>query len=250
MADNGKELEAFKPGSLATTEAKQYGVDLAPEDQVMPRLTLLQPTSDHEGAGKFYFSLTGELFDKVDCVVFSNARGRVMFDPDVSKRISVCGSDDRAVPSARFENPKASECVKCSFSNRNYVEKVIIGGRERDMFCSETQTLRAMFIDSLMPFLFVGRRSSIMPVNEFLSIMQYETVKNRKPMCCFPISMTSKQGKGVNKFFVPVITRLPMIEREEFMTMMNKFKDYDVNKTYEQEEKMGKVVADDEGTPF
>jgi hypothetical protein len=219
--ENGKDIVEQKFQAPSTsTEAKQYGVDLAPEDQVMPRLALLQPTSDHEGAGKFYFSLTGETFDKVECVIFSNARGRVMFDPDISKRVSICGSDDRLIPSDRFEKPKSNDCMKCSFSNRNYTEKVIVGNKEIDMYCSETMTLRAMFVDSLMPFLFVGRRSSIFAVNEFLSVMQFETVKHRKPLCCFPIRMTTKLGKGANKYWVPVIERLPMIEREEFVAMM------------------------------
>ena len=250
MAENSnKELA---PMNLPTRiDAQQWGITMEPEDVVMPRLSLLQPTSEHEGAGKFLFTLTGELFDKIECVVFSNARGRVMFDPDQSKRMSICGSDGRIEPLPRYENPPARECIKCPFSNRNYAEKVIVGGKEVNKFCSETQTLRAMFVDSLFPFIFVGRRSSILPVNNWLSIMQFETVKNKKPLVFFPIRITSKLGKGANKYFVPVIEQLGMIEREEFIAMMNKYGNYDINKTYEAEEKMGKgVPSDEDGVPF
>ena len=231
-------------------DSSQFGVNMGEEDLVMPRLVLLQPTSKIEGAGKFYFSLTGEKFDTVDCVVFSNARGRVMFDPDMTKEQSICGSDDRITPSARFEKPMADKCMSCSYSNRNYKTKEIVGGRELDKYCQETQTLKCMFIDNLFPFLFVGRRTSLMPVNEWLSLMQFETAKNQKPLCCFPIRLHSNLiNKNMRKYYVPSIERLGMIERDEFLAMMNKYANYDVSKTYEAEEKAGAEVEGDT-TPF
>lgn len=250
MAD--KELATRDIQLPKAIDSSQYGVNLGEEDQVMPRLILLQPTSKIEGAGKFYLSLTGELFETVECVVFSNARGRVMFDPDMTAERSICGSDDRIVPSLRYEKPQADRCANCSYSNRNYKTQVMVGGRQVDQYCSETQTLRCMFVDSLYPFLFVGRRTSLMPVNEFLSIQQFECAKHQKPLCCFPIRLHSALvSKNMRKYYIPRIERLGMIEREEFIAMMNKYANYDVNKTYEAEEKVGaEIEGVPEETPF
>lgn len=220
-----------------SVDAKQYGVDMQEEDLVMPRLQLVQPTSQREGAGKFYFSLTGELFEQVECVVFSNQRGRVMFDPDMTKQETLCGSGDRIVPSDRYQPPQAERCVECKFSKRGYQEEILISGRKVMKFCSETQALKCMFVDSLFPFIFVGRRTSLQPVNEFLSYMQYECVKTKSPLCCFPIRITSELVQKANqKYYIPKIEKLGHIEKSEFITMMNKYADHDVEKSFAAEE--------------
>lgn len=249
--ENGKEVvvRENKLPQPQPIDARQYGVDLGEEDLVMPRLQLVQPTSQREGAGKFYFSLTGELLDSVECVVFSNQRGRVMFDPDISKQQTICGSSDRLVPATRFEAPQAPKCVECKFSKQGYREEIIVSGAKKMMYCSTTQSLKCMFIDSLMPFIFVGRRTSIQAVNEFLSYMQYECAKDKLPLCCYPIKITSTLvSKAIGKFYVPKIERLGKIEKEEFVTMMNKYSSYDVDKTFEAEDKQG--GANKEEVPF
>ena len=254
MAENNKELVEHNGNQLpsAVLDSKQYGIDMGEEDLVMPRLVLVQPTSKIEGAGKFYYTLTQELLDEVECVVFSNVRGRVMFDPDLSKQMSICGSNDRSIPSPRFEEPKAKACIECDYHRREYFEEVVIGGKKVKQMCQETQTIKAMFVDSLMPFLFVGRKTSLMPINTFLSEMQFECAKNKRGLHCFPIKITSKMISKVNqKYYIPVITKLGMIEKAEFNNMMQKYSNYDVDKTYAAEENTGnKPVVDEEGTPF
>jgi len=241
---NGKGNDLSLPSGI---DATKYGVDMGEEDIIVPRLSLLQPTSKIEGAGKFYFTLTKELFDTIDMVVFSNQRGRVMFDPDMSKQETICGSSNRSEPSPRFDPPQAPTCVECKFSKRGYSEEVLVSGRTVNKYCSETNALRCMFVDTLFPFIFVGRRTSLQPINEFLSYMQYECVKNKRPLCCFPVRMTSKMVTKPNqKYYVPVLERRGMIEKEEFMVMMNKYATYDVEKTFEEEAKGG----NDEDAPF
>jgi len=250
--ENGKEVAQYNSNVPVGIDSKKYGIDLGEEDQVMPRLVLVQPTSKMEGAGKFHYTLTGELFDEVECVIFNNVRGRVMFDPDLSKMMSICGSNDRLIPSDRFEDPKAPRCIECNYHRRGYFEEVIVGKEKVKQICQETQTLRAIFVDTLMPFLFVGRRSSLLPINTWLSEMQFECAKNQRGLHCFPIKLTSMvPTKASNKYYVPVITKQGMIEKEEFNTMMQKYANYDVDKTYKAEETTGSPERmDEEGIPF
>lgn len=253
MAESNKEL-ALKDNQFLspTSGGKEYGIDLGEEDFIMPRLILLQPTSDEDGAGKFYLGLTGEKFDSLDVVFFSNSRGRVMFDPDMSKGISICGSDNRVTPSARYESPKSDKCVDCKFSKRDYYEEIVVGKDKVREFCSETQILKGMIIDTLTPFIFSARRTALLPINMFLSGVLFDAKKFNKPLCCFPVKLSSDiPKKAKTKYYVPVIERLGMIEREEFLAMMKKYESYDINKTFEQEEeKINKDVPDSDDIPF
>lgn len=252
MSDS-KELATQNAALPTTLDAREYGINLGEEDLPIPRVQLVQPTSAIDGAGKFFYSLTKELFTSIECVVFSNARGRVMFDPDMSKQATICGSNDRVIPSPRFETPMAKSCVDCNYHKRDYFEKIIVSGKEVKQMCQETQALRAMFVDNLMPFLFVARRTALYPINEFLAVMQFETIKHKKPLCCFPIRITSKLVTKPNqKFYVPVIDRLGMIDRDEFRKMMDKYKDYNPDKTFEAEETTtnNPITGDGEDVPF
>src|SRR4051812_5450024 len=98
--------EAIQPKSeLPTRPTKGAGMEsLGPEDLIIPRLTLVQPTSQIEGAeaGKFYMNLTGEQFDEVQVVFLKVIKGRVYFVEDANERKPLCGSPDRIKPSYRF----------------------------------------------------------------------------------------------------------------------------------------------------
>jgi hypothetical protein len=72
--------------SVATSGA---GMEvLGPEDLIIPRLTLVQPTSQIDGVqpGKFYMNLTAEEFDQVEAVFLRVTKGRVYFADDVIER--------------------------------------------------------------------------------------------------------------------------------------------------------------------
>ena len=251
MAENGKDLEVRKPGLMQPRDTKSYGIDLREEDLIVPRLILLQPTSQIDGAGKFYYGLNGQLYDKVTAVFFSNERGRIMFHPDISKMESLCGSNDRIVPSPRFENPMAPRCVECPYSKRQYYTEVMVGNNKKKQECSETQALKGIFVDDLMPFWFVGRKTSLFPINQFLTAASFDAMKYKKPLYCFPVEMTTKEIlKPGQKYYIPVIKQLGMLEKEEFARMMDKYASANLDDTLKQEETAGTKRADDEEVPF
>jgi hypothetical protein len=240
----------FKPPSI--TADKSSGVDIGDEDQVVPRLVLVQPTSQIDGAGKFHLSLNGKLFDSVDCIFVQSQRGRIMFDPDMSKQESICGSDDRIVPAPRFEFPIATECVNCTFSKKFYSEEVMIpGGRKAKQECQMTMIIKAMFIDTLIPFIYTARKTSLFPINSFLTEVLYEYKMTGRPLYCYPVTLKSKLiTKANQKYYIPVIERKGTIEKEEFARMVEKITKMDVNAAFEAD-KVNKPVSDlGEDTPF
>ena len=87
--------EATHPqGGLPTNSLKGAGLEaLGPEDLIIPRLVLVQPTSQIDGveAGKFYMNLTGEEFTEVQAVFLRVTKGRVNFGEDTNERKPICG---------------------------------------------------------------------------------------------------------------------------------------------------------------
>src|SRR5215468_9511966 len=109
-------------GTVPSVTMRGAGMEvLGPEDLIIPRLSLVQPTSQIDGveAGKFYMNLTGEEFDQVEAVFLKVTKGRVYFADDAVERKPVCGSSDRIKPSPRFEPPAAPTCKECIFSRWN-----------------------------------------------------------------------------------------------------------------------------------
>lgn len=228
-------------------DAKNYGIDLGEEDLVMPRLTLIQPTSEQEGAGKYFLSGLNKTFDEVDVIFFNNTRGRIMFDPDRSKNMAVCGSLDRVIPDSRFENPLATKCIDCKFSNRNHIEEVLVGKNKEKQYCSETMILKGIIVDLVMPFTFTAKRTALRPVNEFLTGAFFDCRLKNKKLHNFAVKLKAEvPPKAVTKYFVPIIERIGILENSEFEAMIQKYSNYDVGKTFED----GPTATSDEPTPF
>ena len=257
MAEESKEVQTYNqlPSKI---NAKQFGIDIDEDDIPVPRLKLIQPTSKLDGAGKYAYSLNNKILDKVECVFLSNTRGRVMFDIDITKP-PVCGSNDRVIPSPRFEKPMADRCINCRFNTDFYKEvardasgtPILRSGKELYHQCDKNFVIKGIFIDTLMPFIFVVARTGLAPITSFLAAMQYECAKNQKPLCCFPLTLTSMvPSNATNKYYVPVVTPMGMIEKEEFITMMNKYSQYDVDKTFKAEEEAGESAEPSDGIPF
>src|SRR5713101_2856288 len=107
------------PAGLPTVSPRGVGLEvLGPEDLIIPRLVLVQATSQIEGvmAGKFYLNLTGDQFDEVQAVFLKVLKGRVYFAEDANERKPLCGSPDRSKPSPRYEHPVAPTCGECAYA--------------------------------------------------------------------------------------------------------------------------------------
>src|SRR5438034_661903 len=156
--------EAPQPqGGLPTNSLKGAGLEaLGPEDLIIPRLVLVQPTSQIDGveAGKFYMNLTGEEFTEVQAVFLRVTKGRVNFGEDTNERKPLCGSPDRIKPSPRFNPPLAPTCGECAYSRWN-------GNEPPD--CNETYNLLGVTVDTGLPFWWSVKSTAIAPSKRFLS---------------------------------------------------------------------------------
>src|SRR6266571_5996231 len=155
--------EATHPqGWLPTNSLKGAGLEaLGPEDLIIPRLVLVQPTSQIDGveAGKFYMNLAGEQFDEVQAVFLKVTKGRVNFGEDANERKPICGSSDRIRPSHRFEHPIAPTCGECTHSRWN-------GNEPPD--CNETYNLLGVMVDTGLPFWWSGKTTAIASTKRFV----------------------------------------------------------------------------------
>lgn len=114
--NNKQSQEATQPAAgLPAVSPKGAGLEsLGPEDLIIPRLTLVQPTSQIDGveAGKFFMNISSEQFDEVQVVFLKVTKGRVYFAEDANERKPLCGSPDRIKPSNGFGQPRVAtrEC--------------------------------------------------------------------------------------------------------------------------------------------
>ena len=166
MAKKTKEQtsKATQPQSgLPVPSTRGAGMEcLGPEDLIIPRLTLVQPTSqiDSVEAGKFFLNLTGEQFDEVQVVFLKVTKGRVYFAEDANERKPLCGSPNRIKPSHRFEHPIAPTCGECPYSPWNKQEPPV---------CNETYNLLGIMVDGGLPFWWSVKSTAIAPTKRLLS---------------------------------------------------------------------------------
>jgi len=244
MARNKKTETQEAPnsnGAVTTVAMSGVGMEvLGPEDLIIPRLTLVQPTSQIDGVqpGKFYMNLTGEEFDQVEAVFLKVTKGRVYFADDAVERKPACGSSDRIKPSPRFESPAAPTCKECLFSRWN--------GKEPP-FCNESYSLLGVIIESGFPFWWSVKSTAIAPTKRFLSAI---ALRARMGKNLFDARATIKSqlitlpGK---KYHVPVYILTWLKDSSAYRDLYNHYAHEEVERTFMAEETTNGDGADREG---
>jgi hypothetical protein len=184
------------PGLPMVTASGKGLEALGPEDLIIPRLTLVQPTSQIENveAGKFYMNLTSQTFDEVEAVFLKVTKGRIYFADDDNKK-PACGSSDRINPSPRFDQPMAHSCSECLYSHWN--------GKEPP-FCHESYNLLGVMVQTGLPFWWSVKSTAIAPTKRFVSAI---ALRSRMGKSLFDAKTTIKSqlvalpGK---KYHIPV----------------------------------------------
>ena len=250
--ENGNDIILGSSFSL-TNYKSESGIQLGAEDIIMPRLSLIQNTNqdsrNNKDAGTYYFQLTNEVFETVNVILFKNTLGRIMFDPDRAKAMAICGSNDRIDPSNRFEKPQADHCNQCRFSRPRYVEQVDIGsGVMKPKACDETIPVIGCFEDSMMPFQFTAKRTAATVMREFLSAISFQvnlanvSRKIKKlPLISlhnYVVGLSSKLvTKKGNSYYIPQMKIVKKVEDESFNAIFEGIKNYDFDRTFENEVK-------------
>jgi hypothetical protein len=227
-------------GTVPTVTMSGAGMEvLGPEDLIIPRLTLVQPTSQIDGveAGKFYMNLTAEQFDQVEAVFLKVTKGRVYFADDAIERKPVCGSSDRIKPSPRFETPASPTCKECLFSRWN--------GKEPP-FCNESYNLLGVMVETELPFWWSVKSTAIAPTKRFVSAI---ALRARMGKNLFDAKATIKSqlvtlpGK---KYHVPVYILTWLKDSSAYRDLYNHYAHEEVERTFMAEEATNGDGADRE----
>jgi len=174
------------------------------DDIVIPRMTIVQPTSEEGTPGTFRFNLTGDEYIVMKVVFLKASKGRVLFDNDDLTAGPRCGSNDRIRPSDHFESPIAEACAECPLSqwdNRTPPE------------CNETYTLLGLDSETLIPFFFQVKSTAIRPAKMFLSAVALKGRKLKAALCDFEVTLKLKEVKGEKgKYYVPIFFQPTYLE--------------------------------------
>jgi hypothetical protein len=209
-------------------------------DLMIPRWKAVQPTSRIEGAqeGRFYNSLTGELREKLENIVFlTRSNGRVLFPKDDFSGVRLCWSNDGMKPAADSvllqtgDQPKSHAClvrnngdkkVVCPFAQWQKTEK---GNTVPE--CHETISFLGLDMQSLTPFFMIFHGTGIPPVKNFISSVYLKkkqaTMHSQElHLRDFKVTLSLKlEMNDKGKFYYPVFEKIEAITTETDRTVLN-----------------------------
>ena len=180
--------------------------DLDKDDLIIPKLKIVQPTSEEGTAGTFRLNL-GDEFKELRVVFLRFSKGRVMFSKNL-KEGALCGSSDRIHPHPFFENPMSDSCASCPYGAWD--------GRKPSE-CNESYTLLGVDVETRIPFFFQTRSTAIRPTKLFLSGIAFRAQKLKADMWNFEVTLRLKEvvnDKG--KFYVPVFDKLTYLKESPY----------------------------------
>ena len=202
-------------------------------DLMIPRWKTVQPTSRIEGAkeGCFYNSLTGELREKLENIVFlTRQNGRVLFPKDDFSGVRRCWSNNGVNPAAdsvfmqTSEKPKSHICVSgnngdrkivCPFAEWRKTEK---GNTAPE--CRETISFLGLDMQTLTPFFMIFHGTGIPPVKNFISSVYLKkkqaTMQGKElHLRDFRLVLSLKlQMNDRGKFYIPVFEKTEEVVNE------------------------------------
>jgi len=221
---------AEKKAGLPSTHVAGAGMEsLTSEDLIIPRLVLVQPTSqiDGVGPGKFYLNLTGEEFEQVDAVFLRVTKGRVYFAKESLEQKPLCGSPDRIKPSPRYEEPMAESCAECPYAQ---------WFKKEPPACNETYNLLGVMVESGLPFWWSVKSSAMSPTKRYLSAIALRA-RQGKNLYDVQATMTSqlvtKPGK---KYHVPAYALTWLKDSSPYQALYEQYAHEEIDRTFQAEE--------------
>jgi hypothetical protein len=229
------------PAGLPTVSPHGVGLEvLGPEDLIIPRLVLVQPTSQIDGveAGKFYLNLTGDQFDEVQAVFLKVLKGRVYFAEDANERRPLCGSPDRIKPSPRYEHPVAPTCGECAYS--------LWRGKEPPV-CHETYHLLGMMVESGLPFWWSVKSTAIAPTKRFLSAIALRARMGKNLFDAQVMMRSQLVAQPGKKYHIPVCTVSWLKDSSLYRELYEQYAHEEIERTFQAEEATQEDGGDRQG---
>ena len=213
------------------------------EAWVIPRIKIVQPTSQEGTAGMLRMNLTGDEFERLDILVIKAVQGRVYWNPeDNAEEDLLCRSYNFLEPDESIDNPPSPICGK--FINgkggkqifKQVCSKSIWGPSGERPECDETYSLLCISKDDLLPFWVTLSGTSLKPVKRYLSAMALRRV----PLWQYFTTLATKEQKGnKGKYYVAdFLSPKPITQEmeEDVVGLVMSLKDADIKRTFEEEE--------------
>lgn len=203
------------------------------EDFVVPRLVVVQPTSNLDAdKGVFFSKLLNLEIPELRCRVLRLAKGRIMFDTDDLSNPPVCRSNDRIKPSPAVEDPQAEFCAKCPQREWRQNES-----GDNVQPCQETYNL--MVLQDGIPYWLSMKGSAISPTKAFITAigLKCKTLKGNPRDFEVTVKLEERTKKG-RTYFVPSFGSYEHSPSPEADEMFVAFAKEDIERTYQKEQEM------------
>lgn len=236
--NNGKKAAVAIAPPAAATLAPPVGLEnLYEDDLVIPRVTIVQPTSREGTPGRLRMNLTGEERESIDLVVLRVQRGRVMWSPTLGED-PVCRSNDGLVPSG--ENPQSDRC--CVVAGRHlrpvcpaatWRPKPGNGGHLEPPACRDTYTVIALDLANESPFMMALHGSGLRAVRVL------RTVLLQRRLHLYDAAATlrlRKQTNGRGSYYVPEFVDIRNVDPAgRYREQYEQFAGYEPEGTFDAE---------------
>lgn len=220
-----------------------------PGDFVVPRRTMVQPTSK-QGTQGYFMSMLDVEDEKISVrgYLIKADRGRVMFpkrdDSEVEDTSQpLCGSDNGLVPANRFEEPYSETCVLRTGTRETPVCQYSAWGADKTPPpCATTWSMLIFDMEDGLPFWITFSKTSWNPATTFLStlIAKMEQSKRAATCCCAFTMSAELQVNQKGKYFTVKFAKFSTLGSDEFEDAMVQFQKYsgeEIDKTLEEEDR-------------
>ena len=232
--NNAETTEVTVAGTQAVAayqEPFETGLDIDPNDMVIPRIYITQPMSvdvKPENVGKFFVKLTSEHFDTFKFAVLKNEKTRIMFpDKFIKDNDPLCRSHDFKTPANDIDGATPL-CDTCALAPKkpgqrgakHYCEYANWGADNSAPRCSEVQNILIVNLETYMPMWFACKKTALRPVNDALQSLQLIGRAKHKKVWEFGGTLALKEVVYPSgKAYVPVFSDRVLLEGNDLKNM-------------------------------
>ena len=193
--------------------------DLDPEDFVIPRIRLIQPTSKLDGSeGHFNNSATNQALSSFDVVLLRITKSRVLWSSTMGED-PLCASNDAVLQRPEFESstygPYCTECPQAKWGTDGEVPP-----------CKLTYNLFLVDTETQMPAILSCAGTAVGEAKNLFTTLRFL----RKPMYEALVNVTSKEKSGPRgRWYIPVFTvKGPVDDSGFYSSLYNQFVGVDI----------------------
>jgi hypothetical protein len=193
------------------------------DDLIVPRLKIVQPTSQEGTAGTFRDTVSGEESATLeDVVVLKMTKARRLFE-DSDLR---CASDDMLKPRGSIADPIHSECATCPLAVWTTVD-----GKRTPPKCAETWNF--LVVHEGLPYYMTFHGAAMTNVRKFITAITLRAAKLKANLFDFVMTLELDEKKfDKGRAYMPVFSNLRVENDEE-----NKSINMEFYKTFASEAK-------------